>query len=109
MVLKALKNLFKFKNVQQSLLVLLGLLGTGIGAYGGMPQPPKLFVDLTQQYEILQWVLVYVLIWQGAGGYDEMLSVIGTIILYILYKIVERLGENEQVYRILGLKKEKKE
>ena len=99
---KVLK-LLGFKSVQNMMLVMIGLLATGIGAFGGLPQPPKLFVDITQRYELLQWILVYVLIWQGAGGYDEYILLFGTIVLFILYKLVERLSDNERLYQILDL------
>lgn len=92
-MLKIFKDFFKMKNI----LLLTGLLATGIGAYGGMPQPPKLFIEITQKYEILQWFLVYVLIWQGSGGYDEKISLYGTIVLFILYKIVIMLEETEYI------------
>jgi hypothetical protein len=106
--MKELLKLLGFKSLQNLLLVIVGLLATGIGAFGGLPQPPKLFVDITQRYELLQWILVYVLIWQGAGGYDEYLSLLGTISLFILYKLVEILSDNEKLYKILDLPHEKK-
>ena len=106
--MKELLKLLGFKSVQNMMLVMIGLLATGIGAFGGLPQPPKLFVDITQRYELLQWVLVYVLIWQGAGGYDEYLSLLGTISLFILYKLVERLSDNQRLYKILDLQNKKK-
>ena len=94
---------FDLKNLKNTLLILVGLLGTGVGAFGGLPVPPKIFSDLTQRYELLQWVLVYVLIWQGAGSYDELVSLLGTIFLYILYKIVEKLSKNKKLYKLLDL------
>jgi hypothetical protein len=104
-----MEKILGFKSMRNMLLVMIGLLGTGVGAFGGLPQPPKLFIDITQRYELLQWVLVYVLIWQGAGGYDEYLSLLGTLVLFILYKLVERMSDNEKIYKILDLPIEKKE
>lgn len=98
-LLKSVTNLFSLKHI----LVLVGLLGTGIGAFGGMPQPPKLLVKLSSKYKLFQWLLVYVLIWQGAGGYNELLSLYGTFILFLLYTLVEKLAENKVVYKFLGI------
>lgn len=79
-----------FKKIfnRQNLGIVIGLLGTGIGAYGGMPTPPQTFIKLVNKYKFLQWFLVYVLIWQGAGSYNEMISLIGTIIIFAIYKLI---------------------
>jgi len=99
-----LKDIFNIKNF----LVAVGLLATGIGAFGGMPQPPKILIKLTEKYQVLQWLLVYVLIWQGAGGYDEKLSVIGTLILFVIYILVKKLDNNKKLYKFLNLEVEEK-
>ena len=101
-------NLLKMnkKNIIDTILLLTGLLATGVGAFGGLPQPPKLFTDLTEKYVLLQWALVYVLVWQGSGAYDEVLSIFGTIVLYVLYNLFKKLGENQKLYNFLGLKTE---
>ena len=100
-IIELLKNIFSLKH----LLTIIGLLGTGIGAFGGMPQPPKLLIKITE-IKIVQWLLVYVLIWQGAGGYDELLSLYGTFILFVLYYSIEKLAENKKVYDFLGIEYE---
>lgn len=102
-ILKSLQipNMFN----KQGLAIILGLLGTGIGAYGGMPAPPKTFVQAVDKFPVLQWFLVWVLIWQGAGGFDEKLSLYGTIIIFCIYKIIKYAERNWDLLYYLGLNK----
>ena len=96
-----LKKIFN----KQNFGIVIGLLGTGIGAYGGMPPPPQTFVKLVDKYKFLQWFLVYVLIWQGAGGYDEKISFMGTIIIYAIYKLIRHAERWWDLRYKLGLDK----
>ena len=57
---------------------------TVIGAWGGFPKPPKLFLDLTK-FEIFQWFL---LAYQGGAGEDIRAAVIITVGLYLVSKIL---------------------
>ena len=100
-ILKSLQipNMFN----KQGLAIILGLLGTGIGAYGGMPAPPKTFVQAVDKFPVLQWFLVWVLIWQGAGGFDEKLSLYGTIIIFCIYKIIKHAERHWDLLYYLGL------
>ena len=82
---------------QKFALVMVGVLGTAIGAFGLMPPPPKMLVDVVQKYPILQWALMYVLIWQGSGGYDEKLSLFGTAVVYVIYKVMKSYEPKEIV------------
>ncbi len=59
-------------------------LATAIGAFGGFPDPPKIFEDLIK-FEIIKWFLVFVLIYQGGGGADIEFSFFVTIIVYVIY------------------------
>lgn len=97
-------DLKKFFN-KHNLGIIIGLLGTGIGAYGGMPPPPQTFIKLVDKYKFLQWFLVYVLIWQGAGGYDELISFIGTIIIFAIYKLIRHAERWWNLKYKLGLDK----
>ena len=82
---------------QKFALVMVGVLGTAIGAFGMLPPPPKMLVNLVERFPILQWALMYVLIWQGSGGYDEKLSLFGTAVVYIIYKIMKSYEPKEIV------------
>ena len=70
-------------------------MATTIGAFGGFPDPPKAFSALTQ-YQFVQWMLVFVLIFQGGGSQDPLFSVAVTIATFLLYKFV-RFFENDDV------------
>jgi hypothetical protein len=101
---KGLPNFFS----KQGFAIVVGLLGTGIGAYGGMPAPPKTFIKLVDRFPILQWALVYVLIWQGAGGFDEKLSLYGTLIVFGLYKLIKHAEKHWELLYYLGLSEQKR-
>jgi len=63
-------------------------LATGLGAFGGFPAAPVLFQDLAQN-EWFQWLMVYVLIWQGGGGQRWDLALAGTVVVFVIYKLLE--------------------
>lgn len=80
--------------------MVLGMLATSIGMLGGFPQPPKIFLSTVEKYPILQWSLVFVLIYQGMGGGDKYWSIIGVIATYLLYKFVSYLEEKITIKKI---------
>lgn len=65
-------------------------IATAIGAWGGFPAAPQWFVDLTDPAgtpnELFQYVLVFLLIYQGGGGRSMLFSLIMTIIVYLVAK-----------------------
>ena len=63
-------------------------LATALIAWGGFPQPPEIFVRLTQ-YELFQYLLVFILIWQGGAKQDVKTALIATAIVYIIAKMLE--------------------
>ena len=58
---------------------------TAVGAYGGFPAPPPAFTELTKN-EMVQWTLVFVLIYQGGGSQDLKLSLLMTAAMYAAHK-----------------------
>ena len=78
---------------RQLIFVLIAAIGTGIGAFGGFPEPPKLFKQLIRNYEAIRWLLLFVLIWQGSGGGADFswgsvsTSIFCTFMVYIIYNI----------------------
>lgn len=58
---------------------------TAVGAYGGFPAPPAAFSELTKN-EMVQWALVYVLIYQGGGSQDPKLTLLMTAAMYAAHK-----------------------
>ena len=75
---------------------LLLVLATVLGAFGGFPEPPKIFKTLTE-YEIVQWALVAVLAYQGGAGENIFLSGLVTAVIYILYKGVRMFESQEYI------------
>lgn len=59
-------------------------LATGIGAYGGFPKAPKAFERFART-EMAQWVLVFVLLYQGGAGQDIKFAASVTIAMYLLH------------------------
>ena len=62
---------------------------TLIGAFGGFPEPPRQFTELARN-EWFRWLMVAVLVFQGAGGQDPRLAAVVTAIGYATYKFLER-------------------
>ena len=63
---------------------------TALGAWGGFPQPPKMFRDLVQN-EIFQYLMVFVLVWQGGAGQNVRIAAIVVLAMYILVKVHEMM------------------
>ena len=64
---------------------LLLVIATIIGAFGGFPEPPKLFKTMAK-YQVVQWGLVAILAYQGGAGENIFLAAGMTAIVYLLYK-----------------------
>jgi hypothetical protein len=60
-------------------------LATAVGAYGGFPQPPPAFQNLVRN-EMIQWALVWVLVYQGGSGQDITLSTLITAAMFAAHK-----------------------
>ena len=70
-------------------------VATGIGAYGGFPSPPAIFTKLTQ-HEIVQWALVFVLLYQGGAGQDVKFAAMVTVAMYVVHMVCKKMEEKEQ-------------
>ena len=60
-------------------------VATAVGAYGGFPAPPSAFVQLSKN-EMVQWALVFVLLFQGGAGQDPKLAALITAAMFALHK-----------------------
>jgi hypothetical protein len=58
---------------------------TAVGAYGGFPAAPAAFTELTKN-EMVQWALVYVLIYQGGGAQDPKLTLLMTAAMFAAHQ-----------------------
>ena len=63
---------------------------TALGAWGGFPKPPKMFSNLAQN-EIVQYLLVFVLVWQGGSGQNIRVAAIVALAMFVLVKALEML------------------
>jgi hypothetical protein len=62
-------------------------LATGLGAWGGFPQPPAVFKKLSNN-EMFQNLMFFVLLWQGGSGQDVQISAIVTVLFYVVTKLL---------------------
>jgi hypothetical protein len=81
-------------------IVFLLCLSTGVGAWGGFNSPPKVFTKLTK-YGWFKFILVFTLIWQGGGGLNMFVTLMGTIAFYLLDYLLNRY--ETQILEVLGL------
>ena len=61
---------------------------TGLGAWGGFPVPPRAFNSLVES-ELVQYGLVWVLLWQGGSGENWKLASLITSIMYVLHRLLD--------------------
>ena len=59
-------------------------MATGIGAYGGFPKAPPVFEKFKKK-KLVQWLLVFVLLYQGGGSQDIKFTISVTIAMYIVH------------------------
>jgi len=71
---------------------LILVMATAIGAYGGFPTAPPVFIKLLDN-TLFQWLLVFVLCYQGGAGQNITLSLIGTLLLYVLHTYLHSLSK----------------
>ena len=88
-IITKIKRAFKKENPYGIKNVILGLV-TFIGAFGGFPEPPKIFIDLVLKHSWIKWILVFFLVFQGAGGQDPRLASIITLTGYVIYLFLDK-------------------
>ena len=67
---------------------LIVTVATLLGAFGGFPEAPKVFTEITK-HEIVQWALVFVLLFQGGAGQDVKLAAMMTAVAYGFTKFLK--------------------
>lgn len=75
-------------NVNNKQLILP--LVTGLGAFSGFPDPPELLKKLSGNV-LVQWLMVFALIWQGGGGQNIQVSAVATALLFALKMVLNML------------------
>lgn len=63
-------------------------IATVLGAWGGFPKPPKIFLELTR-FELFRWFLVFTLAYQGGAEEDVRQALIITVIFYLITKLLD--------------------
>lgn len=61
-------------------------LCTLIGAFGGFPDPPPMFRSIAQS-PIGKWALLWVLVYQGGGQQDLILTSLAVLIVYAVFYV----------------------
>ena len=69
-------------------------VATAIGAFGGFPQPPDMFKSLASNI-IFQYAVLYVLIWQGGGGQNMMISLKVTVAVFLILTSLKMFNKTE--------------
>lgn len=67
---------------------------TILGAFGGYPPAPKIFHKLAS-YSVVQWILVFILAYQGGGSQDAQFALVATSLTFILYYLIIWLEKSE--------------
>ena len=78
-------SLFKYYVVNKKNnmhMVLLSML-TALGAYGGFPPPPQWWVELFK-YKGMQYLALWVFVYQGNGKEDVFWSTVASFVVFLL-------------------------
>jgi hypothetical protein len=68
---------------------------TALGAFGGFPDPPNTFKRIIKN-QIVQYLLLFLLIWQGGGGQNWILSAKVTVVIFVLITVVKMLEKKKK-------------
>jgi hypothetical protein len=85
----------KKSNLRQNLEPLILPIVTAIGAFGGFPEPPNMFKRIIQN-KIIQYLLLFLLIWQGGGGQNWKLSAKVTVVIFVLITIMNHFEKKDK-------------
>ena len=66
----------------------LMVAATGLGAFGNFQSAPKWFSRMGAS-RIIQVLVMFVLLFQGGGGADPLISMVGAIVIYLLVEITK--------------------
>ena len=72
-------------NFSQEQLILAA--ATAIGAFSRFPQMPR-SLERIYENELVQWALVFVFLWQGGGSQSAELSLLMTVVFYVVFKVL---------------------
>ena len=72
-------NSIKSKNLKNWILAIF----TALGAYGGFPKAPEWWNKITE-YQIVQFLILWILVYQGGGNQEILWSLVVALIIYVL-------------------------
>ena len=81
--------------------------GTLLGAFSIFPEPPRKIKRLTENV-FFQWILVFILVWQGGANQDLLLSLIITLVTFILFYLLNKLLPDNKEEHEIDISKAKK-
>jgi len=67
-------------------LIVVTALITGLTSFG-LPTPPQEITDFFEKYKWFKWIMLWLLIYQGGGGQDLLITNIGFGIVFTIYNI----------------------
>ena len=70
---------------------------TAIGAFGGFPEPPNMFKKVIQN-KVVQYLLLFLLIWQGGGGQNWKLSAKVTVVIFVLITVINMFTSKKREF-----------
>ena len=83
------------KSIGQQVQPLILPLVTAVGAFGGFPDPPNMFKRVVKN-KIVQYLLLFLLIWQGGGGQDWKLSAKVTAVVFVLITLINMFDKKKE-------------
>lgn len=83
------------KSMAQKAEPLILPLVTAMGAFGGFPEPPSMFKNIIKNI-VVQYFLLFLLIWQGGGGQNWKLSAKVTVVIFVLITAMKMFESNKK-------------
>ena len=72
--------------LQQPALILP--IATILGGFGGFPSPPNIFKQLSQN-QWFQYLMLFVLAWQGGAGQDAQVALLVTFLAFVAKYVLD--------------------
>lgn len=69
---------------------------TLVGAWGGFPEPPRMFKKIVE-YRFFQYFFLWVLVMQGGASVDPGLSLVSVIVFVSISEVIKMLEGEETV------------
>lgn len=63
---------------------------TGLGAYGGFPQPPRWWKKLSN-FKLMNFIVLWILIYQGGGRTHAVLTTVVSIVIFTVMEVSKLL------------------